>query len=369
MELIEQEEREDYLLIWKVTFDGPFFCFKKNREPAGKPLPFSGEFHWAGRRWLVPGVYSCREGLVADLCMEMDPEEIRAFQNKWGLTPENNDESRFGREKLMAMQAENPFCFSYSPQLMVNGRTLQRSRGCGVGYAPAPLDGIVGTDLEARGVVDHYQLDKTKAWYLWRWSFPWEKSEKGWKGLLKQLGARKLFTLSLRLCGEPARVPGKPFQAGEPGTKVQLSDPVTGESYTLAVVENEPQTLEDRVPKEAFPEGWEYPSHFRQLTYTLEPEPTKGAFTLFDCAEGDRPRIGALSQLKTITRGAGAASIGIIGGADGPTAIIVSEKGESQQHHGAVSSLHFQPVEEVDWLPVFHKKAAEDTMVVLKKNV
>lgn len=367
MELID-DEREVYLPVWKVTFDGQFFCYKEDREPAGKPLPFSGEFHWAGHRWLVPGVYSCPKGLVVDLCMEVDPEEIRAVRDKWNLTPENDDESHFNREQLMAIQAEDPFHFSYTIQAVVNGKTLVRHRGCGVAYAP--FEDAVGTDWEAQWVVDHYQLDKTKAWYLWRWSFPWGKPEKGWRGFLERLGVRKLFTLSLRLQGEPASVPGKPFKAGGPGEKVQLSDPVTGESYTLTVVENASQSLEGMMPQDAFPEGWEYPAHYRQLTYTLEPEPPKGYLTLRDRDEGDRPRMGAPWQRKKAPGGMVAASIGIIGGVDGPVAVFVNKSGASQEScHWANSSLHFQPVEEVTWLPVFHKKTAEDIQVVLKKKV
>lgn len=367
MELISEGKGNPMQLPqWKVTFEGQFFTVGKTREPSGKPLPFSGEFDWAGRHWLVPGVYCCREGLVVDLCMEVDPEELRAVRDKWDITPENDDESQFSREKLMAIQAENPFHFFYSLQLVVNGKTLERSGGCGVCYAP--FEGAVGTDLEAQWVVEHYQLDKTKGWYLWRWAFPWAKSGTSVKGLLVRLGLRKLFTLSLRLHGEPARVPGKPFQVGGPGDTAQLADPTTGECYTLTVVENEASTLNSVVPKDMLPENWEFPNHYRQLSYTLEPEPPKGFLTLCDRMDGDQPRIGQPSQLKKATRGAGAASIGIIGGADGPTAIFVSGKSESQPYTAA-SSFHFEPVENVTWLPVFHKQTAEDTMVVLKKKL
>ncbi len=362
------EEKETKLIFptWKVTFGGQFFVHRKTREPSGKPLPFSGEFDWAGRHWLVPGVYCCREGLVVDLCMEVDPDELRAVWDKWNLTPENDDESHFSQEQLMAIQAENPFHFSYSPRLVVNGKILQRSRGISVCYAP--FEGAVGMDLEAQWVVEHYQLDKTKGWCLWRWSFPWVKQGKSVKGLLIRLGLRKLFTLSLRLHGDPVSVPGKLFQAGESGDSVELIDPTTGKCYKLTVMENKAATLNSVVPQNMLPENWEFPNCFRELSYTLEPEPPEGYLTLRDRVNGDQPRIEEPLQLEKTTRGVGAASMGIIGGADGPTAIFLAEKGESQIHR-ACSSFHFQPVEEVNWLPVFHKQTVEDTMVVLKKNV
>ncbi|MGI6254484.1 MAG: hypothetical protein ACOYJZ_02505 [Acutalibacter sp.] len=365
MEYIGRDQEIPFQLPqWKVTFDGQFFLGHKPGKRSGKTLPFTGEFDWAGYHWKVPGVYSCREGLVVDLCMEVDPDQLRAFQDKWNLTRGNDDESRFSLETQMAIQAENPFCFSYSPQLVVNGRTLQRSKGCGVCYAP--FEGAVGTDMEAQWVVEHYQLDKTKAWFLWRWCFPWEKSEVGWKGLLLQLGIRKLFTLSLRLQGEPARLPGKPFQVGGPGDTAQLVDPTTGEHYTLTVVGNEATTLNQGIPQGALPENWEFPTCYRELSYTLEPDPPKGVLTLRDYGEGDRPRVGEPLPGKNAPRGVGAATIGIIGGADGPTAVFVSKKSGSQTHV-ACSSLHFQPVEEVTWLPVFQGPRVPDFQICLRK--
>lgn len=62
-----------------------------------------------------------------------------------------------------------------------------------------------------------------------------------------------------------------------------------------------------------------------------------------------------------------AVSIGIIGGADGPIAIIIGQPiCPESKSHTANSSLHFEPVEETEWRIVFQEKPNEDLTVTLK---
>ena len=62
-----------------------------------------------------------------------------------------------------------------------------------------------------------------------------------------------------------------------------------------------------------------------------------------------------------------AASIGIIGGADGPVSLYVREEA-LPLCHTAFSSLHFQPVEQVTWLPVFQERPCPEQLVPLEKK-
>ena len=52
--------------------------------------------------------------------------------------------------------------------------------------------------------------------------------------------------------------------------------------------------------------------------------------------------------LKTVTNLRGFASVGVIGGADGPVAIVVGEAAQGKLHT-ACSSLHFEIVDHIDW--------------------
>lgn len=88
---------------------------------------------------------------------------------------------------------------------------------------------------------------------------------------------------------------------------------------------------------------------------------------LHDCADGDQPR-----QRKVIPDGlepdaSGAVMIGIIGGADGPTAIILSHN--TPKLHAACSSLHFEQADTVEWRVVFSEKLMEDIEISLMEQL
>ncbi len=55
--------------------------------------------------------------------------------------------------------------------------------------------------------------------------------------------------------------------------------------------------------------------------------------------------------------------VGIIGGADGPTAIVVG--GAAEKPHAVCSSLHFEPVESVEWRISFRVTRGEEETIDL----
>ena len=109
--------------------------------------------------------------------------------------------------------------------------------------------------------------------------------------------------------------------------------------------------------------GMEHPSHYVAMTYTVTPDLPDGVVSLADCDDGDRLRQ-APSAPGQPTASSCAMVLGIIGGADGPTAIVCSPRGQGRIR-AACSSLRFEPVEEVEWRLVFHEKPFEDTAVTL----
>lgn len=106
----------------------------------------------------------------------------------------------------------------------------------------------------------------------------------------------------------------------------------------------------------------EYPNCFLAMTYSVEPEITEQGILLQDCGEGDSPRHkGESAQVHDNPMSA--TSVGVIGGADGPTAVLVGA--HIPELHAACSSLHFEPVEEVEWRAVFSEKLKEDVEIRL----
>ena len=102
-----------------------------------------------------------------------------------------------------------------------------------------------------------------------------------------------------------------------------FSLPVSGITHRLTVQEIEQQT----VPQNSFgSDRWIYPTHYIAMSYTLTPEPMEN-ISVFDCDEGDRPI--EVTPDDHSFRPVGSSScfvVGVIGGADGPTAIFLTSK-------------------------------------------
>ena len=86
------------------------------------------------------------------------------------------------------------------------------------------------------------------------------------------------------------------------------------------------------------------------MSYTLEPGLDGLGFMLQDCSDGDEPRrITSDSQEAVSAACDSAATIGVIGGADGPTAIFAGQN--TPKFHTACSSLYFDSVGKVEVAP------------------
>ena len=69
--------------------------------------------------------------------------------------------------------------------------------------------------------------------------------------------------------------------------------------------------------------------------------------------------------LKTVTNLRGFASVGVIGGADGPTAVFVSGCAAGEDVRVACSAVRYEPVETVTWRVRFMARPKEDKTVAL----
>ena len=303
---------------WKVYFEGNFWGHQ-GRDHAGKIIPIDKQFEWAGYHWLIPAAYSCSKGLVLDFCMRLETDE-------------------------------SPLCLHFNPRLELNGHALRTSHGCAVTYNPCLPDGT-GIELEAKCVVEHYGLDTSYGWVICRDSFPWASKRRP-----------EIRTLSLTMEQELVSIPGPHFTVKAPGDSFRFVHPVNRTAYTLTVQELEPQTM----PKYCFDSGrWLYPTQFTVMTYTITPE-ASGRITVSDCAESDKPLevMPAEDFFEPTVRG-DTACIGIIGGADGPTAIAFG--GSSQgELCAACSALYFEPVKhDIEWRITFHEKRYLDCSIIL----
>ena len=324
---------------WQVFFDGSFWGHS-GRDRAGTELPIGKTLRWAERDFVIPAAYVCGKGLVVDFCMRVPAEEIRAYMKKWDLHEGQTPEEAFTYDQQLELEQESPMSFDFSPALAVNAQPLRLSRGSGVGFNPClPPE----EQQDALRVVRHYKLDERDGWMISRSSFAWTGKRPA-----------SVRTLSLTMRQEPESRPALRFCAHRTGETFTVCHPVTKSACTLTV-----QALEQEIlPETAVRPGrWLYPTHFMTMQYTLSPEPSDRLF-LRDCAPGDRPRL-------THPEDSACSAIGIIGGADGPTAVVTGADAQSGLH-AACSSLHFDPVQgDVEWCAVFQIKEFEDRTFTL----
>ena len=323
---------------WRVYFNCSFWGHR-GRDHAGREVPVRKWLRWAGRDWFVPSVYVCVKGLVVDFCLRAEAEALRDFMQKWNLTPESDDFSRFTREEREQMEREHPLSLAFSPSLLLNGRTLRTSHGCGVLFLPEQPEHC--TDAEA--AMAHYGLDRAYVWSIRRAAFPFVTKH-----------APKLNALAVTMAADEIHVPGPHFRADKAGDVLAFSYRGTG--YTLTVQEIESQEL----PRErmVLDPRFVYPAHFNAIRYTLTPEPPENAIFIEDCAGSDRPREIVRETASFAPEAQNDCCIGIIGGADGPVAIALGAAAQGEVCT-ACSALHFDAVEHVEWRVVFRETPYE----------
>lgn len=133
-----------------------------------------------------------------------------------------------------------------------------------------------------------------------------------------------------------------------------------GIEHTLTVREYERRVID----ASCFPQdNTEYPTNYVVMSYTVTPEIPDGAMTITDCNNGDQPRVKHQDKYQPDS----SVAIGIIGGADGPTSVVMGQNPQSE-YHTAFSSLHFNEAEDVEWQMIFHKKRFKDYIFKFKRG-
>ncbi len=316
---------------YKVFYQGSLYGHF-GRDRAGKEIEINKSFLWGGESWLVPSVYVCGKGLVADMFKKVSIESFLEFIEKFGLD-ENSDCDGFSDEQQAEIEAENPLNSGIFASIQFGGRKSDMEFSSSDCWNPLFPDS--GDAAEA--LLDRYGLDKSFCWLAVRMSIPWRGRK-----------PKKSDSLTLQLRAEKIPVPGVHFKANCPGDKTEFINPVTGKTHILTVMDIKRQSLAQ------FPHiGKDEPKFFTLLRVDISPEISKDALLITDCAEGDR------THKRPLPRNTSA--IDIIGGADGPTVII----SEYESGHTACSSMHFEPEYEPDWCMTFYDKPREDIEVEL----
>lgn len=329
---------------WEVYFEYGFGG-KKPRHRPGREITLGKTFTWGKEEWLAPAMYCCGEGLVLDLLKKVPAEVLNRFVEKWGLDENGAPQRELTPAEQEQMENENPLEERFWAEVTVNGRRLRQSTGHGVCWVPGLPESIRG-DEEAEQVLTHYGLERNCGWAIWRVCCPWDG------------GRMTPKTAELAMAAEKMAVDGGTFTA-EPGKTVLLTDPRTGLTHTLRVISVTQETAECG----PLPGGVQLPTEYCEMRYTLEPPLPAGEMLLQDAAPGDTVR--TVVTADGLSAEESACSIGIIGGADGPTAVFVSGCAAGEDVRAACSAVRYEPVETVTWRVRFMARPKKDKTVAL----
>lgn len=326
---------------WKVTYEGGFYP-KRGRE--GKEIRVDKEFKWGNEIWHIPAVHLCSKGMVVDFCIEVEPEVVTKFINKWNLYEGEN--RAYSNTEYEQIQEEHPLNMDFHSKLFVNDTELCQAQGCCVyRISKKCMPEDLETETEAKWVLEHYGYDYEKAWAVHRVSYPWADKK-----------TRMIKTLEMQLEREMVKIPSKPFTTPGKEKVQEILNPVTGVVHTFTVREYEEREMD---PNQFPDESMEWPTHYSIMTYTLFPE-LEDVY-LKDACHGDSPRSKQGNQHR------GATSVGIIGLRQ------KTEDGEDYYHpDGTVaklrvccSSMYFEKPEKIEWILTFREKRVPDIQMKL----
>lgn len=170
----------------------------------------------------------------------------------------------------------------------------------------------------------------------------------------------QIQTIAVRLEQQPIPIPGPQFYVAKPGDSFCFLYPGDGQTYALTVQEYE----RHEVPQNSFSQepGWEFPTHLIAMSYTIVPE-LPDVVIVQDCAEGDRPRRKP-RELQEPTAENDILCAGIFG-IKSPLCEGTASQEAQNKIRIACSSLHFEPVEDVEWRIIFREKQFENVTIAL----
>lgn len=328
---------------FSVDFGGGFRKARSEKTRPCRELVFDYKFVWGDEIWHIPALYLFAEGVVIDYCIEIQPQKVKAFLDKWLDSLEDNSISNALRQQI---DSENPLEVDFLARYVMNADEIRLKNGFSISYIPdACLPEGVENSEKALAVIDHYHLDPLKAWSFHRHSC---------------LGAtvkesEQIRSFAVRLQRRPVCVPGFRFQNPSVGDVICFTHPVSGIAYQLTVVSYEEQKLSDQIFSQP---GYDYPTCYTQMQYTLTPPLPEEEYTVRDCQENKPVR--RTSKMLYEPESVNEACLGIIGGADGPTAILLSPKDQKKNFHEALSSLRFAPATQITWEVDFWVKTMAD---------
>lgn len=331
---------------WNISFDGCFFENHSTKR-GSKEIKINKIFDWDGQNVHIPSIYLSTKGLIVDILLETDKEKVWKFIEKFDLI---NDEygSSLTKDQRDELERENPLHFSFNTTIMVNKKLIKQCRGSACTWIPN-LPEEKCPSQEAKEAIDHYGMDPEKAWSVHRVRFEWATVKRP-----------NIKDLSIMLSSDKSYFPAEHFKNPLKGDIVKITDPTNGNEYKLTVEDIEKYSLGNL---HLDSNDKELPKNYTVISYVIEPDIGMEEFHLDDCIESDFVRVSPSKDMKNADeRAIKAESIGIIGGIDGPIAVLTASVPNKRT---ATSSIHFDTEYDIEWRAIFRKKLKSDVVFKL----
>ena len=307
-------------------------------------LPINHSFLWEEQEILIPAVYVGKAGAVLDVCAKIPIEDMAAFLKKWDYKRRMSLKTP---EEFEQIDADNPGSREFAVEICLDGTPLVLRMSSSLRWYPesviqmgnanpASEDGFEN-NKSAEEWMRAYSCNKGCCWYFERLSYNWNGEP--------ILSPQKI---SLAFRANLISITAGHFSTGGScdGKTVKTADPITGQEYTLTL--HSCEQIRNSFA-EIGAKGVVYPECCQILSYSIAPEIDHSLFCIRDCAEGDHPRMGDTQEPPS--------------GSNGPTAVFMAGKNAAPDNRMAVSSLHFEPVSEVQWRMVFQIKPKNDAEI------
>ena len=234
----------------------------------------------------------------------------------------------------------------------INGEEGIYCGGNGMAWMP-PMPGEGSGNLDAKWVLEHYGFDVNDAWIIHRDNYRWPNDVK-----------RNLESLVITVSQRPVSLSGTHFKTPAASNVIELKHPRSDKTFTLTIENLSKEKADLRTISSM---GLEFPPCYTCMEYRIHPELAPHQYRIVDCTQGDEARPVHIADGPTAVQINGeAAAIGIIGGADGPTAIFMTHPADrTNALRMTTSSMHFVHVEDIEWRIVFMEKLYPDIDVVL----
>lgn len=318
-------------------------------ELAGQEILLKKEWDWGGEHLVIPSIYLCEEGIQVVLCTQVEAGRL------WDFLGKHEDWKKRGmpEEEVDELLESSPLALSWTASLEANGRKLECSSISGGGWAPEPEDeegekGKLREEINKASdpFVEYFGLDQETGWSIQRVLFPWQE------GISRETLIRRM---SLHLVPYPVTRTAGVFRTPCQEREISIRHPVTGREYVLNLLRwTKEQLSEDAFQDPENPEarerGIEFPRYYTQMEYTVTPKLFGEEIQIRDRRPSDHPR-------EKDKKGASKYAAGAIG-------YFFASKSKSTART-AVSSLHFEPVDSVEWNVQFLVKDRKETEISL----